>query len=103
MLSTAFSHFTMAAHGISPSGLANSYSATSTPQNTPANAAPISSRAQAPGIGSIKEGGAYPFFFFLPWIIATKQNLPGFGADGDFETQRISMQQQELSSRKTRP
>jgi nucleosome assembly protein 1-like 1 len=26
-----------------------------TPQNTPANAAPISSRAQAPGVGSIKE------------------------------------------------
>lgn len=29
---------------------------TSTPQNTPANAAPISSRAQQPGVGTIKEG-----------------------------------------------
>lgn len=28
----------------------------STPQNTPANAAPISSRAQMPGVDSIKEG-----------------------------------------------
>lgn len=28
----------------------------STPQNTPANAAPISSRAQQPGVGTIKEG-----------------------------------------------
>lgn len=28
----------------------------STPQNTPANAAPISSRAQQPGLGSVKEG-----------------------------------------------
>lgn len=27
-----------------------------TPQNTPANNAPISSRAQAPGVDSIKEG-----------------------------------------------
>lgn len=30
--------------------------ALSTPQNTPANAAPISSRAQQPGLGSVKEG-----------------------------------------------
>jgi hypothetical protein len=29
---------------------------TRTPQNTPANQAPISSRATAPGVGSIKEG-----------------------------------------------
>jgi hypothetical protein len=29
---------------------------TRTPQNTPANAAPISSRAQQPGVASIKEG-----------------------------------------------
>ena len=29
---------------------------TSTPQNTPANAAPISSRAQQPNVGTIKEG-----------------------------------------------
>lgn len=27
-----------------------------TPQNTPANNAPISSKAQAPGVASIKEG-----------------------------------------------
>lgn len=32
---------------------------TRTPQNTPATNAPISSRAQAPGVASIKEG-AYP-------------------------------------------
>jgi nucleosome assembly protein 1-like 1 len=29
---------------------------TSTPQNTPANAAPISSHAQKPGVNTIKEG-----------------------------------------------
>jgi hypothetical protein len=42
---------------------------TSTPQNTPANAAPISSRAQQPGVGSIKEGTSQyllPMFLFLP-------------------------------------
>lgn len=33
---------------------------TSTPQNTPANAAPISSRAQQPGVASIKEGEFSP-------------------------------------------
>jgi nucleosome assembly protein 1-like 1 len=34
---------------------------TSTPQNTPANAAPISSHAQKPGVGTIKEGTSqYP-------------------------------------------
>jgi len=31
----------------------------STPQNTPANAAPISSRAQQPGVSSIKEGTSH--------------------------------------------
>ena len=35
---------------------------TSTPQNTPANAAPISSRAQQPNVGTIKEGMLHSFF-----------------------------------------
>jgi len=34
---------------------------TRTPQNTPANNAPISSRAQAPGVDSIKEGSCAHF------------------------------------------
>ncbi len=37
---------------------------TSTPQNTPANAAPISSHAQQPGVGTIKEG-AFDFAHFV--------------------------------------
>jgi hypothetical protein len=32
------------------------HAVTSTPQNTPANAAPISSHASKPGVGTIKEG-----------------------------------------------
>lgn len=39
---------------------------TSTPQNTPANAAPISSRAQQPGVGTIKEGESRSLLFLLP-------------------------------------
>ena len=34
---------------------------TSTPQNTPANNAPISSHAQQPGVGTIKEGMSFAF------------------------------------------
>jgi len=37
----------------------------STPQNTPANAAPISSRAQQPGVGTIKEGESHCLLFLL--------------------------------------
>jgi hypothetical protein len=33
---------------------------TRTPQNTPAQNAPISSRAQAPSVSDIKEGTCYP-------------------------------------------
>lgn len=39
---------------------------TSTPQNTPANAAPISSRAQQPGVDSIKEGKCSSFRVAAP-------------------------------------
>lgn len=39
---------------------ANHHPVLSTPQNTPANAAPISSRAQQPGVASIKEGEQSP-------------------------------------------
>lgn len=38
------------------------HATTRTPQNTPLNAAPISSRAQQPGVDSIKEGK----FFICP-------------------------------------
>jgi hypothetical protein len=38
---------------------------TSTPQNTPANAAPISSRAQQPNVGTIKEGTPHALFAFV--------------------------------------
>lgn len=43
------------------SHMADAMISNSTPQNTPANTAPISSRAQAPGIGSIKEGSSAIF------------------------------------------
>lgn len=36
------------------------YPAFSTPQNTPAATAPITSRAQQPGVASIKEGKSNP-------------------------------------------
>jgi nucleosome assembly protein 1-like 1 len=35
----------------------------STPQNTPLDKAPISSRAQQPGVSSIKEGTRNPLYF----------------------------------------
>jgi hypothetical protein len=43
-------------HGVNMDVPSSTKRPTSTPQNTPANAAPISSRAQQPGVGTIKEG-----------------------------------------------
>ncbi|USP75823.1 uncharacterized protein yc1106_03097 [Curvularia clavata] len=54
---------------------------TSTPQNTPANAAPISSRAQQPGVGTIKEEDmertAAGLFAANPALVAMMQNKLG--------------------------
>jgi nucleosome assembly protein 1-like 1 len=41
-----------------------------TPQNTPANNAPISSHAQQPGVSSIKEGKLLLFFSLLVFDIS---------------------------------
>jgi hypothetical protein len=49
---------------------------TSTPQNTPANAAPISSHAQKPGVGTIKEGKSQSRFA-CPSNPASRRKGPG--------------------------
>lgn len=46
----------MAANGVMATASADSDILTRTPQNTPLNAAPISSRAQQPGVATINEG-----------------------------------------------
>lgn len=55
---------------------------TSTPQNTPANAAPISSRAQQPTVGTINEGMSHLIFSS---VISLPLSTPLAGAADDLD------------------
>lgn len=80
---------------------------TSTPQNTPANAAPISSHAQKPGVGTIKEGKSLCFPFCC-WACPSTQSpacsiARGPTANSNFLLQTTSSAPPPTSSLPTPP